>query len=187
MLSNPVLGTIAKRSSIRAYADTPLTCEQLEALKLAVLASPTAVNAQAQRHLFITNPDVLADIEKAVVDKLLASGDQATIDRIAGRNYKVLYDAPLLVIVAIPADGTYYKVDAGIAAQSLALAAKSMGLDSVILGMPAMAFTGEGSEALREKTCFPAGLEYGIGVAIGHRAMDKDPHEYDMAHIIDVK
>ena len=58
MLNNPVLDTIAKRSSIRAYADTPLTCEQLEALKLAVLASPTAVNAQAQRHLFITNPQI---------------------------------------------------------------------------------------------------------------------------------
>ena len=186
MLDNFVLETIARRSSIRAYLPKPLTQDQIAALKCTALASPTAVNAQSQRFIFITNYEVLASIEQAVVNRITESGDQSSIDRISSRNNKVLYDAPLFIIIAIDPNNAYGKVDAGIAVQNLALAAKSMGLDSVILGMPGMAFTGEGSDILRAQTKFPLGLEYGIGIAIGYRAMDKSRHEYTLSHIIDV-
>ena len=187
MLNNFVLETIARRASIRAYSAQPLPQDELAALKCTALAVPTAVNARSQRFLFITNSQILDEIEQAVVKRILASGDAAAIQRTADRKNKVLYDAPLFVMIAVDPNNAYGKVDAGIAVQNLALAAKSMGLDSVILGMPSMAFSGEGSDLLKQKIGFPAGLEYAIGIAIGHRAMDKAPHDYDLSHIIDVK
>ncbi|MBQ5488300.1 MAG: nitroreductase family protein, partial [Clostridia bacterium] len=54
-MENTVLDTILARSSIRAYTGEPLTCEQLAALKAAALASPTAMNRQDQRFVFITD------------------------------------------------------------------------------------------------------------------------------------
>lgn len=187
MLNNFVLETIARRASIRAYSDQPLSEDELAALKCTALAAPTAVNARSQRFLFVTNRQMLDEIEQAVVHQILASGDQAAIQRTAERNNKVLYNAPLFIIIAVDPNNAYGQVDAGIAVQNLALAAKSMGLDSVILGMPAMAFSGTQGDALKQKLGFPEGLEYAIGIAIGHRAMDKVPHDYDLSHIIDVK
>ncbi len=183
---NPVLQVIADRASIRAYTREPLSPAQMEALKRAALAAPTAVNAQTQRFLFVTNPALLHEVEQAVLQKILASGDEAAIARTAARGNKVLYDAPLLVIVTIDPQNAYTKIDAGIAAQTLALAAKSMGLDSVIVGMPGMAFSGPEGPALKQKLRFPAGLEYGIGVLIGHRAMDKAPHTSPASHILEI-
>lgn len=186
-MKNSVLDVILSRSSIRAYADTPLTEEALSALKEAALASPTARNLQAQRYIFITNKAILAEIERIYVDHVVSSGDQEATDRLIARNYKVLYNAPLFVVVAIDPSNAYGKVDAGIAVENLALAAKSLGLDSVILGLPAFCFNGERGADLRGKVSFPEGMVYGIGIAIGYPAMDKEPHETDSSHIICIK
>jgi nitroreductase len=183
-MKNCILDAISARSSIRAYTDTPLTEEELSALKTAALASPTARNTQTQRYLFITNKAILSEIEQAYIEHVAASGDEAAKERLASRNNKILYDAPLFVIVAIDPKGSFTKVDAGIAAQTLALAAKSLGLDSVILGLPAVSFESKRGPELREKMKFPPELAFGIGIAIGHRAMDKVPHESDPTHVI---
>ncbi|MGI6665209.1 MAG: nitroreductase family protein [Christensenellaceae bacterium] len=181
---NQVLEAIKKRSSIRAYTDAPITAEQLRALKEAALASPTAMDRQAQRFLFITDKALISDIESAVVDSIVASGDAAAIARTAARDNKIIYDAPLLVVIAIPKDSSIAKVDAGIAVQNLALAATSLGLDSVILGMPSVAFE---QEEICNRAKMPKDLIYGISIAIGNRAMDKEPHVSDASHIIEVK
>ena len=81
VLDNPVLQVIADRASIRAYTREPLSPAQMEALKQAALAAPTAVNAQTQRFLFVTNPALLHEVEQAVLQKILASGDEAAIAR----------------------------------------------------------------------------------------------------------
>ncbi len=186
-MNNQVLDMMCARSSIRAYTDQTLTDEEMTALKTAALASPTARNLQSQRYLFITNKAILAQIEQIYVDYVKSTKDQAAIDRLAARNYKLLYDAPLFVVIAIDPKNNFSQVDAGIAVQDLALAAKSIGLDSVILGMPAFSFEGERGAALREKVRFPAGLVYGVGIAIGHRATEKAPHETNLSDIICIK
>ena len=56
--------------------------------------------------------------------------------------------------------------------------------DSVILGMPEGAFAGEAGRELREAFRFPEGYEFSIAIAVGHRAMDKEPHEWDEEHVI---
>ncbi len=185
-MNNPVLDVIASRSSIRDYTPEPLTADEISALKQAALAAPTARNEQNQRFYFITSPALKDEIDKAVVDYFVAKGDQAVVDLLASRNNKVLYDAPLYVAIAIDTNNPYGKVDAGIAVQNLALAAKSMGLDSVILGFPGMAFQGAKGADLKKKLGFPDGFEYGIGISIGHAAKGKEPHQGNPEHIITI-
>ena len=138
---NDVIKTMLERSSIRAYTDEKLTQEQISLLRNAALSAPTAMNAQDQRFVFVTNAEIIAELEAGVVEAACAGGDAAFAERIKQRGGKIMYDAPLFVgIFAHPAK--FSGVDAGIAVQNIALAAKSIGLDSVILGLPRLAFEG---------------------------------------------
>lgn len=184
-MTNPVLQAIYERSSIRAYAPEELTHEELSALRRAALASPTAMNRQDQRFIFITSAEKRARLEEAIIEGVVASGNTDFIERMKSRGGKVTYDAPLVVIICAK-PGRFAPVDAGIAVENLALAAKSLGLDSVILGMPGSAFPVEGAGSVKAEFGFPEGFEFQIAISIGRRAMDKAPHEYDESHVIEM-
>ena len=181
-LELPCLTNVLK---IEEVTDEKLTVEELAALKKAALSSPTAMNRQNQRFIFVTGENKLAELEKGIFESILAKGDPAFVERMKARGGRVTYNAPLVVIICA-APGHFARVDAGIAVENIALAAKSMGLDSVILGMPEGAFAGEEGRAMRESFAFPDGYEFCIAISVGHRAMDKDPHEWDESHIIEL-
>ncbi len=185
-MKNPVIEAILSRSSIRGYLDEPLTEEQLAALRQAALSSPTAMNRQGQRFLFITNKEAIESIDAAVIDGLIASGNAAFADRIRERGGSTLYH-PALFVGIFAQEGRYSGVDAGIAVENIAIAAKGLGLDSVILGMPSAAFGGENGAALAAKLGVPEGFHFEIGISVGRRAVSKAPHEWDDSHIIEVR
>lgn len=182
-MENIVLNTMLERSSIRAYTDDKLTDAELDALKKAALSAPTAMNRQDQRFIFAVSKDMRDMLEHAVMQGIIDSGNTEFAERIKSRGGKTTYNAQLIiVIVSKPAH--FSRVDAGIAVENIALCAKSLGLDSVILGMPEGAFSGPKGEALRKAFAFPEGYEFSIAIGIGHRAMDKEPHTWDEGHII---
>ncbi|MBO6062031.1 MAG: nitroreductase family protein, partial [Clostridia bacterium] len=152
-------------------------------LKKAALASPTAMNKQEQRFIFVTG-EKLPRLEEAIVEGVVASGNEAFIERMRQRGGKVTYGAPLVVIICAN-PSRFAPVDAGIAVENLALAAKSLGLESVILGMPAAAF-GPGCEAAKAEFGFPEGYEFFIAISIGRGAVEKAPHEWDESHVIEL-
>ena len=180
---NQVLTTILERSSIRAYTPEPLTEAQLGILKMAALASPTAMNRQTQRFVFVTDKAKLEELEKGIFDSILKKGDPAFVERMKSRGGRVTYGAPLVVIICA-APGHFARVDAGIAVENIALAAKSIGLDTVILGMPEGAFAGDDGKAMRDSFHFPEGYEFCIAISVGHRATEKEPHTWDESHVI---
>lgn len=183
---NKVIDVIMQRSSIRAYTAEKLTEIELECLKKAALASPTARNMQHLRYLFITNEKTIAEIEKAALEAIYAENNRETTEKIHSRNEKLMYDAPLFVIV-FGKNIRYGDVDAGIAVENLAIAAQSMGLGSVILGMPKAAFLGEKGLKLQKSLGISEELEYKIGIVIGHKATEKTPHAWDESHIITIE
>lgn len=185
-MENQILQTIAQRASIRAYQPQPLSAAQTEALRQAALAAPTARNTQSHKLYFITNQAVKDAIEQATVAAILATADQATSERMAARGNQIIYGAPLLVVIAAEQQNPYGPIDAGIAVQTLALAAKSIGLESVILGLPSLAFRGPEGPKLAAQLGFPAGHQFMIAIAIGHGAASAQPHQGDPAMLIDI-
>ena len=183
---NAVIDAIMKRSSIRAYTSEKLEKEEIECLKKVALASPTARNMQHLRYVFITNEKIIADIENATLDAIYAEENEQTLEKIHSRKEKILYDTPLFVVIFGKVI-RYGDVDAGIAAENLAIAAQGMGLGSVILGMPKAAFLGEKGEKLKKSLGIGGDLEYKIGIAIGHPATEKTPHTWDENHIITIE
>lgn len=184
-MRNEVINTILTRSSIRAYKPNEIDPDKLETLKEAALAAPTAMDKQEQRFAFVTDRAVLSDIESIILKSIVEGGDNEFAERIKARGGKIMYDAPLVVFICAP-KAKFAAVNAGIAVENIAIAAKSMGLDSVILGMPALAFEGGHALEIKQKLGFSQEYEFMIAIAVGAPAMDKTPHEWNMSHIINI-
>jgi nitroreductase len=170
---NPVLKTIQERSSIRRYKDTPLTEEELFLLKDAVLAAPTARNLQGLRYYFITDQSIIKKINERVIHH---SSDAVRARQKERGSVSFFFDAPLVVIITA-GDQMWPDMDAGIAVGILSIAAQSMGLGNVILGIPALAFQEDDPENCGQLLGFEEGEKYRIAIAIGHPDTEKAPHK----------
>jgi len=170
---NPVLKTIQERSSIRRYKDTPLTEEELFLLKDAVLAAPTARNLQGLRYYFITDRSIIKQIDQRIMHH--ASDEMRARQKKRGSE-SFFYDAPLGVIITA-GDQMWPGEDAGIAVGILSIAAQSMGLGNVILGLPFMAFQEDDPENCGKLLGFEEGEKFRIAIAIGHPDTEKAPHK----------
>lgn len=171
---NEVLKVIDKRRSHRKYEDTPVTREQLDAILAAAVASPSAVNSQPW-HFTVVRDQVLLDEINTELHRVMASKASAS-PRFADSNFHVFYRAPLVIFISITQVSPWSGIDCGIAAENIVLAAESLGLGSVILGLPREAFHGDKEDEFKKKLSFPEGYEFGIAVSIGIPADDKAAH-----------
>ncbi|MBR0139269.1 MAG: nitroreductase family protein [Firmicutes bacterium] len=164
---NEVLKVIEERSSIRKYKEDMLDDQTIELLIKAGLQGPTANNKQ-EVHISVLKRD-----NKAL--KKLA----CEVNALAGREGCFYYNAPVVFMLSADKDLFFGSIDAGIACENMVLAAQSLGLGSVILGMPWRVMGGEMKDYFAEKFCFPENYEFKIGIAVGYKDTDKVPHDFD--------
>lgn len=167
---NEVLQAIEKRSSTRGYTEEKLTKEELDSLILAGLQAPTAANKQ-EIHFTVVDggSPILGELEEL----------KNRLRDIKNPPQNFYYGAPTVIFLS--ADESYYwsSLDAGIAVENIALAAEGMGLGSLIIGCVKDALSGEKKAYFADALQFPAGYRYEIAIAVGHRAVTKEPHEFD--------
>lgn len=174
---NDTINAILSRRSNRGFAEKKITDEQMHLLKECALASPTARNKQSWHFSFVSDEKVISQVEAETVRIIYEGDDEATKKNTTARNRTIFYDAPLVVFISSDPDNRWSKVDAGIAVENLAIAAQSMGLGSVIIGLCAMAFEGEKKAELSELCGFPEGYEFSIAICIGRPNVSKEAHE----------
>ena len=168
---NEVLNAIAKRSSTRAYTEQKLTEEELNSLVLAGLQAPTSCNEQ-EIHITVldgSNP-ILTEIED---EKNKSMG-------LYNPQNNFYCGAPTVMILSGNAEFYWSKVDAGIAAENIAIAAESMGLGSLYIGCIKDALSGTKKAYFTNALKFPEGYEFEVAIALGHKAVGKEPHEFDV-------
>ena len=166
-MTNQVLEAIAGRRSNRAYKNAQITKEQLDAILAAAEQAPSARNAQPWHFTVVQNGALLAEINAEVSKNL--NNDVGDI----------FYAAQTVIFIAANVFGPtpkWARLDCGIAVQTIALAAHSNGLGSVILGMPDAAFTGPRGDYFNKALKFPATYEFAVAIAIGVPNDTKDAH-----------
>ena len=184
---NEVLKTIAGRYSCRDFADTPLTDEQVKAIAEAALAAPSARNAMPWHVIVVTDKALITDLDKEGV-KILTTGDDPLGygSRLKEEGGNLFYNAPCMVLIA--KDGSPYAAnDCGIVSQNITLAAHSLGLGSVIVGLAGVPFGGPRGEEFKKLLKFPEGYSFAISVLVGTPKSGKDPHELDMSKVTYIK
>lgn len=166
-----ILEAIEKRSSTRGYTDEKLTAAEVEALLKAGLEAPTARNEQ-EIHITVVGGDhpILEEIEAEKNAQL----------KLEAPENNFYYSAPLVLILSGAEAFPWSAVDAGIAVENISLAAEGLGLGSVIIGIIKGAMTGEKKAYFTKALRIPEGYAFEIAIAIGHKAKEKAPHQYDM-------
>jgi nitroreductase len=185
---NDTLTSIKTRYACRAYTDQPVPAGTLKAIAEAGLAAPSAMNRQPWRIIAVSNPEAIAALETAAIEALKAA-DQAGYERIMSRGGKMLYGAPALILIAeqTGVGGFPASMDVGIVASHIALAARSLGVDSVIAALPGFAFRGPAGPQLRALFQIPDGFDFSVSVLLGYAAAPGAPHQPDESKLIVVE
>lgn len=173
---NEVLSTIAARRSHRAYEATQLTEEQIQLLLKAGMEAPSAVNRQPWHFTVVQNRELLRQINRAVWEETMKAAPENRSPRFKDPDFDVFYNAPTVIFISADRDNYWYHMDSGIACQNICLAAESLGLGTVILGMPRAAFQNEKAEEFRKALLFPETHDFTIAIAVGTPADDKPAH-----------
>lgn len=175
-MENQTLSTIAARRSHRKYADTQVTNEQLQAILDAGLQSPSAVNRQPWHFTVIQDKTIIDTIDRCAHETAQKQQEGARSPRFMDPGFHVFYHAPTVIVLSGEDDFHWTEVDCGIAVQNMALAAESVGLGSVIIGMIRGCFMDEHKETLEKALRFPNGYRYVIAIAIGTPLDEKSAH-----------
>jgi nitroreductase len=176
-MSNATIDAIFARRSCRAYTGKKLDEKTVELLAKAALAAPSGGNAQPVNVIVVQNVPLILELEKAVVDFFVKTGNEPVLERLKSRKNKIFYDASTVFFLAVKNKA---QTDAGIMAENIAIAATSLGLANVILGLPGAVFNDpETAPYWKKKLGFPEGYEYGLAVAAGYAADEGKPHEPD--------
>ena len=176
-MENDIIRAIKSRRSHRAYHAEQISGEQIDTLMNAALASPSANNLQPWHFSFVQDQDLLDQIHQEAAMAALNKTEGSPSTRFLDTNFHVFYHAPTVVFISSPKGQPFTELDCGIAAQNIVLAAESMGLGSVILGLPRGAFSGPAKAGFETALRFPKGYVFTIAVAVGIPADDKPAHD----------
>jgi nitroreductase len=162
---NEVLTTIKNRRSVRSYTRKQISQDELDQIIEAATYAPTAHNDQPWHFSVIQNAAVLDTINERSRIGMLATGNDWMTNMASKPGFKVTYDAPTLIIVSGKKDAMAMATDCAAAIQNMLLAAESLGIGSVWLGLTRFFALSEGA---RELIGIPEGYEYYYSVAFGY-------------------
>ncbi len=174
-MENTTLKLIENRRSHRRYTAEQLTDSQLEALLTAAQQSPSANNLQPWHFTAVQDQAVLDHINREAHKGAQAQDSAQRSPRFSDPEFHVFYKAPTVIFITADQSKGGKALDCGIAVYGLALAAQSLGLGSVILGLPRLAFEGPARAELEQLLRFPPGHSFVIAIAIGHPDDTKAP------------
>jgi len=167
---NETLRTIQRRSSIRGYENKKVDDKDIQLIINAGLSAPTATNRQ---ELFFS----VVDGNSALIDEL--ETEKCLLRGIEKKENNSFYNAPTVIMISAEDDFKWSALDAGIAVQTMALAATSLSLGNLIVGSVADAINGKKKSYFCEKFGIPEGYSFQIAIAIGYGNVTKEPHTFD--------
>ena len=178
------IDAVKARYSCRAFSDKMPSDADLQVIAEAAVAAPSAMNQQPWRVIIVKDKQLLAELETEAMKNIAALPDKGTYERIMSRGGKIYYNTPCQFIVAITKANKWQDIDCGIITQNIALAATSLGINSLICGLIEFAFSGDKGDYFKEKLGLPAGFDINIAVLLGYAENSGGtPHEIDRSKI----
>lgn len=168
---NEILKTIKNRRSIRSYLPTQIKQDDLNLIIEAGIYAPSGHNDQPWHFTVIQNKKIIQHINDK--SKELMAGSETEWVKNMGSNPKtdLTYNAPTLIIVSGNKSALSPKTDCSAAIQNMLLAAESLNIGSVWIGLITFFFRLEDEV---KKLGVPEGYEPYYGVALGYKSITKE-------------
>lgn len=132
---NDIIRTIKERRSVRSYTDKQISNEDLELILEAGRYAPTAHNEQSWHFTVVQNKELLEEINLKT-NEIMAQSDNEWIKSLGSNpDTRVTYNVPTVIFVSGRKDAMAPQVDCAAAIQNMLLAAQSLGIASVWVGL----------------------------------------------------
>jgi nitroreductase len=167
---NEVLKVIRNRRSVRTYLPKQINQKDIDLIIESAIYAPSGHNDQPWHFTVIQNREIIQHIS----DKSKELMANSNIDWIKnmGLNPKInlTYNAPTLIIISGNKNALSPKVDCSAAIQNMLLAAESLNIGSVWLGLITFFLKLENEV---KKLGVPDGYEPYYGVALGYNSLSQ--------------
>lgn len=182
---NETLKIIEKRFSCRSFTDQPPEEKDLMAIAKAGIQAPSGMNRQGWQIIVVRDKGLINEMEAEGMKILSSMEDKSILSRIMDRGGKLFYNAPCMIVIpikeSVPKGAEL--IDCGILAQTMVLAATSLGIDNLHCGLVGFAFAGDKAAEFKQRLKFPEGYECGMGILLGYAKDVGEPHVPDPAKI----
>jgi len=163
---NEVLNVIKSRRSVRSYKQEQISQESLDAIIEAGIYAPTAHNDQPWHFTVIQNQEMLQHINEIAKEEMKKSDIEWIQKTGSNPDLTLTYHAPTLIIVSGRKDAIAWTADCAAAIQNMLIAAESLNIGSVWLGLLRYFFM---KEEEVQKLGIPEGYEPYYGVVFGYK------------------
>ena len=168
MIHNDTIETILNRRTVREYTPEQITREELDMLLNCALWAPSARNNQPCHVRVVQSKKMLDEMNSEFKNKVGWDTPAYT-----NWNKNPFYqNAPTVMFIFSEGDCA---MDGGIMVENIALAAKSMGLDSCIIGSIGTLLNSPEGEKWKRKFDIPDSFRFLISVAVGHGNENPEP------------
>ncbi|WGQ09853.1 nitroreductase [Pedobacter gandavensis] len=148
---NPIMHVIYERRSVRKYLPDMVDDDIIEKIIDAGRMAPSAMNGQPWKFYIVTHKDTIASFSKEIAKiasrvilktaikhpietiKTLLHFSSSPLDM--NSEHAIFHDAPIVIFITGPRNSEWARLDIGMCAQNMMLAAKSLGLDSCPVGL----------------------------------------------------
>jgi len=158
---NKTIQTILQRRSVRQYQDQPIPDQDLKAIVQCGIFAPSARNRQNWHFTVITDKETIAKINQLTLEGMERLGIQKE------EGYHVFHHAPAVIVLSSAIEG-YSEVNCGCALENMAIAAKSLGIDSCIIGNTRYMYHQENTVDINHMLKIPDGFQYDISICFGY-------------------
>jgi nitroreductase len=180
MNDNETLKHILTRRSVRNYKDTPVPDDAVEALVKSAIYAPSANNKQQWHFSVISEPETIEQMNIWVKEGM----DELGIEK--DEDFHVFYHAPLVIVLSSSLVG-FSELNAGCAVENIAIAAKSLGLDTCIIGQTRYMYQGKDPVDINRALKIPEGYEHDVSICVGYaegNAPDAKPRRKNIVDYI---
>ena len=158
---------LLKRRSIRSYTDEQLSSREIETIVQCGLWAPSGRNNQTTFFSVVTDRQLLKQLQA----ELMENTDNPS-KWMSGSFY---YNAPCVIFMFGKDGDRWSQINGAIAAENMHIAAHSLGLGSIILGIIKDFMLSDKGEKWKEILKVPEGYSFVLALAAGYIDKDSKP------------
>jgi len=160
-MKNPIIDVILLRRSVREFTDKQVEDEKVKWIVECGINAPSARNKQNWHFTVISHKETIETIHRLTVEGMDRLGLKHDPDA------HVFFHAPLIIVMSSIIEG-FSEMNCGCAIENMAIAAKSLGLDSCIVGTTRFMYHQANAVDINRLLKIPEGYEHDAVLCIGY-------------------